>query len=74
MRSCAPWKSASLVLTFVAMAALGACTAREVRDTAARSGLAVIRGACHASGNCGVSCPEGTTLNEPTLRCTPAPP
>ena len=58
----------------VVSAALGACTAEEVRNTAARTGLGAVRGACHAAGNCGVSCPEGTTLNDTTLACTPAPP
>lgn len=74
MRHHHPGKAAILVVILAMGATLGACTAREVGDAAARSGLAVVRGACHAAGNCGVSCPEGTTLNQPTLRCMPAPP
>ncbi len=67
-----PYKGALLALTLAA--ALGACTAREVRDTAARTGLAIARSGCHAAGNCGVSCPEDSSLKETTRACTSAPP
>ena len=69
-----PLKCALLAGILVSAALLGACTAKEVRDTAARTGLGAIRSGCHAAANCGVSCPEGSILNQATLACTPAPP
>ena len=57
-----------------AAAALGACSASDLADTAAHLGIAAARGACHAAGNCGVSCPAGEALNDTTLACAPAPP
>jgi len=54
-------------------AALAACTAEEVQDSAARTGLAMARATCHAADNCGVSCPDGLPPDPPTLACRPRP-
>ncbi len=67
-----PGKAALLAL--VLAASLGACKAEQFGDTAARTGLGIVRGACHAGSNCGVSCPEGSSLDRATLACRPAPP
>lgn len=62
-----------LLLALSLAATPGACMTKEVGETAARTGLAIVRGACHAVGDCGVSCPEGTILHSTTLACVKAP-
>lgn len=69
-----PANTALMALALALCPILGACTAQELGDTLARTGLATVRGACHAADNCGVSCPEGSTLEQRTLACSPAPP
>ena len=64
----------SALLVLVMGTALGACTASEVKDTATRTGIVIMRGACQAAGDCGVSCPEGSSLDKFTQACTPTPP